>query len=115
MSHHHYEDVIDPNKKEYPLIEKKNTKEPEEKVSKEKQIKVLSQQLEKLKRERSKNDKDITDTVRKLFKLCDHKKIKKHEHIVPGGYLNKTQYITTYYCEICGCVVDEEIKYGDYE
>jgi len=121
MSHHHYEDVIDTSKKKKKIdseIQKLQTEK--EKIEKAEEIKnkealELSKTLQKLREVQHKTELAIIETKKKLHKLCTHEKIRTENHTVPGGYLNQREYITDYYCELCGVKVDRKVEYGGFE
>ena len=74
----------------------------------------LSEQLQKLKAIRDETEKAIIKTTLELNKYCTHEKTRTEEQSYPGGYLDRAEYITTYYCELCGVKVDEKIAYGGF-
>ena len=123
MSHHHYEDVIDnkaTNDRIKKIEEEKNKLEEEKKsLIKAEEIKnirafKLSQDLEQLKTVRDKTEKSIIEKTKELYKYCTHEKTRDEHRYVEGGYLNKSENITTTYCALCGIQVDEKVKYGGY-
>ena len=75
----------------------------------------LSKQLQKLKGVRDKTEKEIVETTLELNKCCTHEKVRTEFHNVSGGYLNKSEHWTYYYCELCGVKVDEKVRYGSFE
>ncbi len=144
MSHHHYEDVIDSQTKKTSkeenmvhhyddgpdnqatseLIKEKEKqietleKEKEEIIKKD-EIKNqkaldLSKQLQKLKVVRDKTEKAIIATTLELNKYCTHEKIRTENRNYSGGYLDRAEYWTDYFCEICGVKVDEKVEYGGF-
>ena len=116
MSHHHYEDVIDPNEidQEIERLEKQKEAIVEKEKIKNQKAWDLSQKLIELKKIRAENEKDITKTILELNKLCTHEKVRAEESYSSGSYLNQAEYITTYYCDICGVQVDREVKLGGF-
>ena len=118
MSHHHYEDVIDTSiKKKNAEIEK--LQREKENLLKEAEIKntkaySLSETLKKLKESKVEIDKQIIEVQKELNKLCTHEKIRTEERNYSGGYLDRAEYWTDYYCEICGVKVDEKVEYGGF-
>ena len=139
MSHHHYEDVIDTSKKETmthhyddgPDVNATNERirekqEEIERLKKEKEKLVekqeiknkkaynLSVTLKKLKESKAGIEKQIIEVKKELNKYCTHEKIRTTENNYPGGYLDKSEHVVTYYCELCGIKVDEKITYGSY-
>jgi len=95
-------------------LEMKKARIEKEEEIKNKKAFELSKKLEELKLERDKIHKEITDTKLELNKYCTHEKLRKEENYHEGGYLNKSEHVTTYYCEFCGVEVDKEIQYGSY-
>ena len=85
------------------LIEKEETKNTE--------ALELSAKISELKSIRDVAESKIIRLTLELNKLCTHEKVRSENRYVEGGYLNQAEDITTYYCEICGAKVDEEIKY----
>ena len=74
----------------------------------------LSKQLEKLKVVKEKTEKAIIETQLELNKYCTHEKIRTENRSYSGGYLDRAEYWTDYYCEICGVKVNEEVTYGGF-
>ena len=74
----------------------------------------LSEQLKKLKSVRDKTEKAIIDTQKKLNKHCTHEKVRTETYDVEGGYLDRAEHWTYYYCEICGVKFDEKVTYGGF-
>jgi hypothetical protein len=95
------------------LEQKKAQIEHEEQI-KNKEAYKLSKQLEKLKVVRDKTEAAIIETTKELNKYCTHEKIRTEEYNSEGGYLNRAEYKTCYYCEWCGVLVDEKVTYGGY-
>ena len=118
MAHHHYEDVIDTSIKEK-NAEIAKLKKEKQKLQKEKEIKNkdaynLSVTLKGLKESRSGIDKQIIEVQKELNKLCTHEKIRTEERNYAGGYLDRAEHWTDYFCEICGVKVDEKVSYGGF-
>ena len=120
MSHHHYEDIINPSRKEKIKREIEALEQEKETILKKEEIKnirafKLSQDLEQLKKVRDKTEKAIIEKTKELYKYCTHEKTRDEHRYVAGGYLNRSENITTTYCALCGIQVDEKIHYGSYE
>ena len=98
------DEKIDKLQKEKELLIKKEE-------TKNKQALELSDEIVKLKLVRDETQMKIITLTLELNKLCTHEKVRTEKRYVEGGYLNQAEDITTYYCEICGAKVDEEIKY----
>ena len=120
MAHHHYEDVIDPDQKikekekEIAVLEKEKEKIIEAAAIKNQKALDLSKKLQKLKEVRDKTEKAITEITLELNKHCTHEKIRTENRNYPGGYLDRAEYWTDYFCEICGVKVDEKVEYGGF-
>jgi hypothetical protein len=95
------------------LKQKKVNIEEEEKIKNKKAL-DLSKQLQKLKVARDMANKAIIETTLELNKCCTHEKVRTDHHNVSGGYLNKSEHWTYYYCELCGVKVDEKVRYGSF-
>ena len=87
--------------------------EEEEKIKNKKAFE-LSIQLENLKAVRDEAEATIIKTILELNKYCTHEKTRVVHTYVEGGYLNKSENITTTYCVLCGIQTDEKIEYGYY-
>lgn len=74
----------------------------------------LSNHMNELKEQRDWINSEIIKTQLKLNKLCTHEKISKKESYSSGSYLNKEEYITEWFCDWCGELVDREVKYGGF-
>jgi len=120
---HHYDDGPDnvstserikQKEKEIENLQKEKEKLLEEEVIKNKRALALSNRLKELKAIRDKTKKDIIETTLSLNKLCTHEKIRTEHRSYPGGYLDRSEYWTDYFCEICGLKVDEKVKYGGF-
>ena len=120
MAHHHYEDVIDTDKK---INEKEaqieQLRKEQEVIRKKQEIKNkkahnLSMKLQKLKELRDKTEGQIIETTLELNKLCTHERIRTENRNYAGGYLDRAEYWTDYFCEICGVKVDEKVEYGGF-
>jgi septal ring factor EnvC (AmiA/AmiB activator) len=121
---HHYDDGPDiaatnekirKKQEEIQRLEKEKEALIKEEEVKNKEALELSKTLQKLKEVRHKTDLAIIETQEKLYKLCTHEKVKTKSHTIPGGYLNQREYVTEYYCELCGVLVDKKVKYGGFE
>jgi len=118
MSHHHYEDVIDTSiKKKSAEIEK--LQREKENLIKEAEIKNkeaynLSVTLKGLKESRAGIDKQIIEVQKELNKYCTHEKIREECRNYAGGYMDRAEHWTDYYCELCGIKVDEKVEYGGF-
>jgi hypothetical protein len=119
---HHYDgpdnkatsELIEEKEKEIKLLEKEK-----EQIIKDDQIKNqkaldLSEKLKKLKELRDQTESQIIDTTLELNKHCTHERIRTKNRSYPGGYLDRAEYWTNYFCEICGAKVDEKVEYGSF-
>ena len=120
---HHYDDgpdIVATNEKikkkqdEITRLENEKKRLIEEEETKNKRAIELSNQLKKLKSVREKTDKAIIETTLELNKHCTHEKIRTENRNYPGGYLDRAEHWTDYFCEICGVKVDEKVKYGGF-
>jgi peptidoglycan hydrolase CwlO-like protein len=74
----------------------------------------LSNHLKELKEKRDSINEEMIKTQLKLNKLCTHERIRKQYRNYSGGYLNRAEHWTDYFCDICGAKVDEKVKYGGF-
>ena len=74
----------------------------------------LSNHLKELKEQRDWISSEIIKTQLKLNKLCTHERIKEEYRNYSGGYLDRAEHWTDYFCEICGEKVDEKVEYGGF-
>lgn len=98
----------------YKLKKQKEKIEKSEK-SKNKKAIELSDKLQELKKKNVSIENQILETRNELYKMCTHEKIKEENHTVLGGYLDQREYITEYWCEVCGIMVDRKVEYGGFE
>lgn len=75
----------------------------------------LSNRLIVLKELRDKTEKEIIEVTLDLNKHCTHEKIRTEHRNYRGGYLDRAEHWTDYFCEICGVKVDEKVEYGGFE
>jgi len=122
MSHHYDEgpdnqrttELIEEKQKEIDLLKKQKEELIKDEETKNQYALDLSKHLKKLKDIRDKNEKAIINTTKELNKHCTHERIRTESHHVEGGYLNRAENWTYYYCEICGVKVDEKVEYGGF-
>ena len=116
MSHHHYEDVIDPEEinREIKRLEKKKEEITKNEKNRNQRAIDLSTELQDLKFQRDSINSIIFSKQLELNKLCTHEKIRTEERNYPGSYLDKSEHHTDYFCEICGVKVDEKVSYGSF-
>lgn len=74
----------------------------------------LSVKLKKLKKRRDKIENQIREMAQELTECCPHDKVIIKESYISGSYLDKEEYITSTYCELCETLVDRKIKYGGF-
>ena len=74
----------------------------------------LSSDIQGLKEQKEWISKELTKKKLELNKLCPHEKIREEYENYPGGYLDKAEHWTYYFCEVCGVKVDEKVKYGGF-
>ena len=94
-------------------------KREQEQILKDEELKKtkawqLSAYIEKLKLQRDDINQDIIQKSCELAKLCTHEKIRTEDRSYPGGYLDRAEYWTDYFCEVCGIKVDEKVEYGGF-
>jgi len=120
---HHYDDGPDhvatserikQKEKEIENLQKEKEKILEEEELKNKKALELSTQLKELKELRDNTEKLIIYTTLQLNKHCTHEKIRTEHRSYPGGYLDRSEYWTDYFCEICGLKIEEKVKYGGF-
>lgn len=120
---HHYDDgpdIVATNKKIKKKEEEiKNLESEKETLIKKKAAQnaraiKLSEQLQELKEVRDTAEKSIIEVKLELDKHCIHDKVRTETRNVPGGYLDRAEYWTYYYCEVCGKKIDEKVKYGGF-
>ena len=75
----------------------------------------LSIQLENLKVVRDDTEAAIIKIILDLNKYCTHEKTRVKHRYVEGGYLNKSETITTTFCVLCGVQLNKKIDYGSFE
>ena len=95
-------------------LKQEKVKIEKEEAIKNKKAYDLSKQLEKLKVIRDKTESAIIETQKELNKHCTHEKIREEKYNYEGGYLDRAEYHTDYYCMLCGVKVDEKVKYGGF-
>ena len=120
---HHYDDGPDiaaTNKRIKEIENEKSRleKEKEQLIKKEetknKRALKLSEQLKELKEIRDRAQKEILEVTLELNKHCTHEKIRPEHRNYPGGYLDRAEHWTDYFCEICGVKVNEKVEYGGF-
>jgi len=120
---HHYDDGPDiaaTNKRikeienEKSRLEKEKQRLIKEEETKNKRALKLSEQLKSLKEIRDTAQKEILEVTLELNKHCTHEKIRTEHRNYPGGYLDRAEHWTDYFCEICGVKVDEKVEYGGF-
>lgn len=75
---------------------------------------LLRNVISRLKRRQEKLSNEIDVKVDELQNICIHDDYKKEESYVAGGYLDREEYHTTYICNVCGKVIDRDVKYGGF-
>jgi len=79
----------------------------EEAIALSKEIKV------KIKR-RDKLSEEIFQKQTFLKEICPHEEIIEKQSHVPGGYLDRAEYHTEWFCDLCGKLMDSKVKYGGF-
>jgi len=120
---HHYDDGPDikvTNEKikkkqdEITRLEEEKQRLIKEEETKNKRALKLSEQLKSLKEIRDTAQKEILEVTLELNKHCTHEKIRTEHRNYPGGYLDRAEHWTDYFCEICGVKVNEKVEYGGF-
>jgi len=75
---------------------------------------ALRKELHQLRRRREKLDKEILEKTNLFQVSCTHNETEVKDSYVPGGYLDRCQYIKTTYCLICGKQINVDITYGGF-
>jgi hypothetical protein len=55
------------------------------------------------------SDKELSDLDKRMIDDCPHTNIKDKINIVEGGYLDTGSITTTWYCDFCAVILDEEV------
>ena len=97
----------------------KNLEQEKAKIYKDEELREtkawqLSSDIQGLKEQKEWISKELTKKKLELNKLCPHEKIREEYENYPGGYLDKAEHWTYYFCEVCGVKVDEKVKYGGF-
>ncbi len=95
------------------LVKEKKELEKAEEIKNTKAL-DLCEEIKALKVQRDEINKLLTEKILELNKHCTHERVRSEESYSSGSYLNKEEYITIYYCDICGVEVDRKVKYGGY-
>lgn len=74
----------------------------------------LFSKITKLEERAQKLRLDISNKRNKLEKICIHNDIEIVENYIPGGYLDRAEYITIKVCKVCRKELDRKIKYGGF-
>jgi len=120
---HHYDDGPDnvatserikQKEKEIDKLQKEKEKILKEEELKNKRALELSNRLIELKELRDKTVQEIIEVTLELNRHCTHEKIRTEHRNYPGGYLDRAEHWTDYFCQICGVKVDEQVKYGGF-
>ena len=74
----------------------------------------LSAEIKYLKEQRDQLSQEIIQKNCELAKLCTHEKVRTENRSYEGGYLDRAEYWTDYFCEVCGMKIDEKVKYGGF-
>lgn len=81
---------------------------------------TLCDEVQRLKRRRDKLNDQITEKREKMRLVCTHPETKEEDSFkispvqIEGGYLDRSQYIKTTNCVVCGKKLDEKITYGGF-
>jgi hypothetical protein len=75
----------------------------------------LQKQINCLKEKESKLYVERIHLTRQMELLCIHNETEKQHDYIPGGYLDREQFINKVVCKICGKVITEEITTGYFQ
>ena len=75
---------------------------------------TLCDEVQRLTRRRDKLSAEIHDKREKMRLVCTHVETKVEDSYVEGGYLDRSQYIKTTICVVCGKELDKKITYGGF-
>lgn len=79
-----------------------------------KKIKLLVDEIKKLKSSIGQQEGELDNKEKELQNICTHKNTVKDESYIPGGYLDRAEFITREYCSICGKLIKEDTKLGGF-
>ena len=77
-------------------------------------VTLLFNRIQKLERRQSKLFNQIDDLKIELQQICPHEEVIKQNKFIEGDYYDRSQYITTITCKVCGKQLFENIKYGGF-
>ena len=75
---------------------------------------MLLKTITKLERRRNKIIDELIEVNEVLKDRCRHPVTRIEDKYSEGGYLNRSEYITTIYCSVCGTKLDENIVGGGF-
>ena len=75
---------------------------------------ALRKVIHRLRRRREKLEKEILEKTQLFQDSCTHNETYVKDGYVPGGYLDREQFVKTTICKICGKEIDENIIYGGF-
>ena len=94
-------------------------KKEQEQILKDEELKEtkawqLSEDLKEIKEQIAWLEREKIKKKLELNKLCTHEKVRTESRYVEGGYLDRSESWTYYYCELCGAKIDEKVSYGGF-
>lgn len=75
---------------------------------------ALRKEIDRLTRRKDKISKEIYSKKASMQDVCIHNETEVKDSYVPGGYLDREQFIKTTVCIICGKEIKEDITYGGF-
>ena len=78
------------------------------------EVLTLCDEVQRLTRKRDKLNGEIHDKREKMRLVCTHAETKIVDSYVEGCYLDRSQYIKTTICVVCGKQLDEKITYDGF-
>jgi hypothetical protein len=75
---------------------------------------ALRKVVHRLRRRREKLDNEIFEKTKLFQESCTHNETEVKDSYIPGGYLDKEQFVKTTICKICGKEIKEDITYGGF-
>jgi len=75
---------------------------------------AIYRELQRLKHRVEKLNKEIRDKTEEMHVACIHNDTEVKDSYIEGGYLDRSQYIKTLVCKLCGKELDKVITTGGY-
>ena len=74
----------------------------------------LKKEAEKLMKRADKIYGQAYEKINQMEEICIHDETEKKYDYIPGGYLDRCEYINRIVCTVCGKVLDEQKTYGGF-